>query len=346
MRHTDLFSATASHSGVDALLYVGPHPYEASKVQILDDVKTWGAVVEPIGSWVRAIFGPDRANWEAHDPAFLVQKLDPKALAIYLDCGTEDIFGLDAEAAYLHDLLTARGIAHSYYIGPGRHDFSFWKERISHSLAFFGAHFAGQPEPVETPAAAPAKPAVAIAVTNVLAGTGVEDDLVEHLREGVEQGARTCAEQAHPPDGVRELAIGVTAQAEIADVRWFGDAPADQFDDCLVPQPAMSLERVSYIYLALIIGDPAHAKAPSPPSVAEDLDAFCHAFERAGVAPGSPDATTKMSAWVATHLRHPDTLSMLHDLATSDPKAKNAMVKAALAKAKIPPAKCPLMKGA
>ncbi len=142
MRHPDLFSAAASHSGVDALLYAAPHPYVAGKVELLRNVSMWGRIAEPIGGWVRAIFGPDRANWEAHDPAWLAQKLVPGTLALYLDAGTEDMFGLDAAAAYLHDLLSARGIEHTYYTGPGGHDFDFWKQRIGVSLGFFAAHFA------------------------------------------------------------------------------------------------------------------------------------------------------------------------------------------------------------
>jgi S-formylglutathione hydrolase FrmB len=154
MRHPDLFSAAASHSGVDALLYVGPHPYQAGKVELLGDVSTWGAPVPQIGRWVRSIFGPDRANWTAHDPATLAGQLAPGTLALYLDCGTEDVFGLDAEAAYLHDLLAARKIDHRFYLGPGRHDFDFWRERVKHSLAFFRAHLRGEPLPAEAPAPA------------------------------------------------------------------------------------------------------------------------------------------------------------------------------------------------
>ncbi len=351
MRHTDLFSAAASHSGVDALLYVGPHPYEAGKAQILDDVKTWGAVVEPIGGWVRAIFGPDRANWENHDPAFLAQKLDPKALALYLDCGTEDMFGLDAEARYLHDVLTARGIAHSFYIGPGRHDFDFARERVPHSLAFFAAHFAGQPEPVETPAAvapvapaAPAAPAKAIAVSNVIASEGLGGDLVDHLKEGLEQGAQMCAKQSPPADGARELAIGLTSDAKIADVKWLGTGGGDPdaFAQCLIPPTDASMDHVSYVYAVLSIGV---AAAPPPPTFAGDLDEICNAMKRSGAKPGAGDSASKMAAYVFSHVRHPDVLAMLHDMATSDVATKQKLIKDALAKAKIPAAKCPFLSG-
>jgi enterochelin esterase family protein len=137
MRHKDVFAATASHSGVDALLYVGPHPYVADQVVLLKDVTSWGRGVGPIGDLIRGIFGTEAANWHRHDPATLAKDLKPGELAIYLDCGTEDFFQLHDGAQYLHDLLTARGVEHQWYLGPGRHDFSFWGERIDDSLVFF-----------------------------------------------------------------------------------------------------------------------------------------------------------------------------------------------------------------
>ncbi|HEY3801085.1 MAG TPA: alpha/beta hydrolase family protein [Kofleriaceae bacterium] len=139
-RHPDLFSATASHSGVDSLFYEGPHPYDAAHVRIGSDVTKWGTTVEPIGAWVRGLFGTDKAFWDAHDPVPLLTKLGPGKLAIYLDCGTEDDFGLDAQATYLHDQLTANHIAHEFFVGPGRHNFSFWQAREPESLKFLRDH--------------------------------------------------------------------------------------------------------------------------------------------------------------------------------------------------------------
>ncbi|HSN30805.1 MAG TPA: alpha/beta hydrolase family protein [Kofleriaceae bacterium] len=146
MRHPDEFSAAASHSGVVALLYAGPHPYGTGLVKLVTDVSTWGRTGDPsvnhIGEWVRALFGPDIANWKAHDPAFLLQKLEPGKLALYLDAGTEDEFGLDAQAAYVDELLSARKIEHVYFSGPGHHDFGFWIPRLPKSLAFLRDHLA------------------------------------------------------------------------------------------------------------------------------------------------------------------------------------------------------------
>jgi enterochelin esterase family protein len=129
MRHRDLFVASASHSGVDALLAPGE-----------TDVSHWGEAVGAIGPWVRGIFGTDIANWRAHDPTVLAASLHDGDLALYLDCGTEDDFHLDVAARYLHQVLEAHKIAHVYFTGPGKHDFTFWSQRLPESLAFLREH--------------------------------------------------------------------------------------------------------------------------------------------------------------------------------------------------------------
>ena len=136
MRHPELFSAVASHSGVDSLIYMGPIPYQKGKVNLMTDAKQWGGPFIEINRWMRGIFGDDVAYWKQYDPTTLVQKLEPGKLAIYLDCGTEDGFALHHGMQYLHDLLLDRKIEHAYYIGPGQHDFSFWSVRIVESLKF------------------------------------------------------------------------------------------------------------------------------------------------------------------------------------------------------------------
>lgn len=139
MRHKDLYAAAGSHSGIDALLYKGPFPYVAGKVELFTQV------AEPddmIVKWLVRLFGKDIANWRAHDPASLVNELKPGELALYLDCGTEDMFKLDNGARYLHDLLEAKQIAHTFFIGPGRHDFSFWTPRLPKTFEFLAANVA------------------------------------------------------------------------------------------------------------------------------------------------------------------------------------------------------------
>lgn len=140
MRHTDKFAAAASHSGVDALLYEGPHPYVSGQAKLVDDVSSWGRAVGPIGEWIRGLFGSDAAFWRDHDPASLAQRLAPGQLAIYLDCGTEDDFLLNDGAAYLHEVLLAKKLDHAFFLGPGRHNFDFWSKRVDQSLTFLRDH--------------------------------------------------------------------------------------------------------------------------------------------------------------------------------------------------------------
>lgn len=136
LRHPDLFAAAASHSGVVALLYSGPFPYVAGKVELETNPKNWGGGLGPFGAWVRSIFGAEIERWRSYDPAVLVDTLRPGTLALYLDCGTEDEFALHNGASYLHDRLLDRKIPHAWHLGPGHHDFRFWSARLPHSLAF------------------------------------------------------------------------------------------------------------------------------------------------------------------------------------------------------------------
>jgi enterochelin esterase-like enzyme len=52
------------------------------------------------------------------------------------------VFLLHNGARYLHDLLIARGIDHAFHVGPGAHDFTFWRRRLPESLAFLREHTA------------------------------------------------------------------------------------------------------------------------------------------------------------------------------------------------------------
>jgi S-formylglutathione hydrolase FrmB len=140
MRHPDVYAAAASHSGVVALFYAGPHPYQPDHVQLLGDVGRWGEKVGPIGDLVRGILGPDPADWRARDPATLAAQLPDGKLALYVDCGTEDDFRLHDSAAYLHDVMRNAKVSHQFALLPGRHRFDFWRARVSNSLAFFAEH--------------------------------------------------------------------------------------------------------------------------------------------------------------------------------------------------------------
>jgi S-formylglutathione hydrolase FrmB len=86
-----------------------------------------------------AVFGSpiDAARWAANDPIALAAKADPKAVpALYLDCGSEDRYGLAAGHRDLDAVLSQRGIAHMLELAPGDHGYDFVRGRLEKSLRF------------------------------------------------------------------------------------------------------------------------------------------------------------------------------------------------------------------
>jgi S-formylglutathione hydrolase FrmB len=88
-----------------------------------------------------AVFGSpiDPALWTANDPIALARKVDPKAVpALYLDCGTEDRYGLFAGHRDLGAVLDERKIPHTLELAPGDHGYDFVRGRLEKSLRFLG----------------------------------------------------------------------------------------------------------------------------------------------------------------------------------------------------------------
>ena len=142
MRHKDVFSATASHSGLVSLLYGGPHPYAPGKAGPVASIASWGADYQaPMRDHMRRIFGGDLSAWRARDPSILAESISPGDLSIHIDCGMQDGFKFQDQALHLHDVLEARQVPHAFALVPGPHDFSLWKVRIRESLAFHADHF-------------------------------------------------------------------------------------------------------------------------------------------------------------------------------------------------------------
>ena len=88
------------------------------------------------------VFGTDLEYWQQRDPAFLARNLEKDALAIYIDCGTEDRLRLQHGASYLPEVLEERGIAHEFILAPGGHERAFWREHLDDSLTFHMRHLA------------------------------------------------------------------------------------------------------------------------------------------------------------------------------------------------------------
>jgi len=79
------------------------------------------------------------ANWEKYTVINLLHLLRPNALALIIDCGTEDFFFKVNEN--LHQELLYRNIPHDYIIRPGAHNWTYWNNAIQYQLLFMNNYF-------------------------------------------------------------------------------------------------------------------------------------------------------------------------------------------------------------
>jgi S-formylglutathione hydrolase FrmB len=87
------------------------------------------------------VFGDpiDPALWAENDPLAKARTVDPGAVpALYMDCGSEDRYGLANGHRDLHAILEDRGIPHRLELPPGDHGYEFVRSRIEKSLGFLG----------------------------------------------------------------------------------------------------------------------------------------------------------------------------------------------------------------
>ena len=78
-------------------------------------------------------------NWENNTVMNMMHLLTPNALAITIDCGTEDFF-YDVNIR-LHKELTYRNIPHTFISRPGAHNWDFWKMSVKYHALFFAEFF-------------------------------------------------------------------------------------------------------------------------------------------------------------------------------------------------------------
>ncbi|QRR01177.1 alpha/beta hydrolase [Dyadobacter sandarakinus] len=118
MRHQDIFGAAGSMSGgVD----IRPYPNN------WDMAKRLGTYAEQ----------PER--WERNTVINMLHLLTPNALALMIDCGTEDFFFKVNEK--LHEELLYRGIQHDYVTRPGAHNWPYWNNAVKYQLLFMSEFF-------------------------------------------------------------------------------------------------------------------------------------------------------------------------------------------------------------
>jgi S-formylglutathione hydrolase FrmB len=118
LRHQTVFGAAGSMSGgVD----IRPFP------------NNWD-MAKRLGTYAQF---PER--WEQNTVINLLHLLTPGALALIIDCGTEDFFFRVNNN--LHDKLLERNIAHDYITRPGGHNWNYWNNSLNYQLLFMRQYF-------------------------------------------------------------------------------------------------------------------------------------------------------------------------------------------------------------
>jgi S-formylglutathione hydrolase FrmB len=146
LRHQELFSAVASHSGMVYLTGTS-EPRGGASIHDADGVQGWGTQYgAAFRAYVKGVMGASISQWRERDPTLLAAKLEPGALAIMIDCGTSDGFQFQHHARRLHEVLASRNIVHEYALEPGGHDWAYWKARLPFSLKFFAAALEPRPK--------------------------------------------------------------------------------------------------------------------------------------------------------------------------------------------------------
>ncbi|MBE7177647.1 MAG: esterase family protein [Mucilaginibacter polytrichastri] len=119
-RHQDVFGAAGSMSGgVD----IRPFP------------KNW-ELADRLGKYSEY---PE--NWEKNTVINLVHLLEPSALALAIECGTDDFFYTVNKN--LHEKLLERNIPHDFTLRPGAHNWEYWKNALPYQLLFMHRYFGG-----------------------------------------------------------------------------------------------------------------------------------------------------------------------------------------------------------
>lgn len=131
-KHPDLFCSASSMSGILAL---ENHPGKWH----LDE--RFGKLDE----------SPE--TWHRHSVAHLVDRFTTAGITLYFDTGTSDATGAVTDNRLVHELLTNRGIVHTYAEFPGAHTWRYWDWRLPVHLAFHFERFQTLLDPKKTPAA-------------------------------------------------------------------------------------------------------------------------------------------------------------------------------------------------
>jgi len=118
IKHPDIFGAAGSMSGgVDIRPF--PHNWEIAK---------------RLGKYSEY---PDR--WENYTVMNMLHLIEPNALKIIIDCGTQDIFFKVNEE--LHKEMLYYNISHDYISRPGGHNWQYWENAVAYQALFMNQFF-------------------------------------------------------------------------------------------------------------------------------------------------------------------------------------------------------------
>lgn len=116
-RHQDIFGACGSMSG--------------------------GVDIRPFNSWdlkdLLGTYDDNPEQWNRHSVMEQIDRLQPEALSIIIDCGVDDFFYEVNES--LHKALIDQKIPHDYISRPGKHNWEYWNNAIEYQTLYFSKFF-------------------------------------------------------------------------------------------------------------------------------------------------------------------------------------------------------------
>jgi S-formylglutathione hydrolase FrmB len=100
---------------------------------------------------IDALFGGSPADYNAHDPQYLLTHQRFAGMGAWFESGAQDTGSLQAARA-LATVASGAGLATCFADPPGSHDFSFWKQAFSDSLPWLSWRLKLTPQPQSLPA--------------------------------------------------------------------------------------------------------------------------------------------------------------------------------------------------
>ena len=136
LSHPELFASVSAQS--PALITESPQQMNA-------DLRDAG----PLARLLAGVFGNpiDLAHWLANNPFDLARqnRVQIKAVAIYINCGAEDEYGFAEGASKMHQQLLTEGVRHEFHLYPGGHDAEYFLAHLGETMEFHWRVFSAKP---------------------------------------------------------------------------------------------------------------------------------------------------------------------------------------------------------